>query len=134
MQVSMQMEPEYELIVLPKAEFKAREKMPGYERVSGVCGFSISGGGSGMSTIETLEEAPAKLMPCRGKLARLFSEHKKSRADLEALRARLSRAESDEAAALDSSLMSDEEVSERIEAAQSARRVYGARVTAGSSD
>jgi hypothetical protein len=37
MQVSMQMEPEYELIVLPKAEFKAREKMPGYERVSGVC-------------------------------------------------------------------------------------------------
>jgi hypothetical protein len=29
MQVSMQMEPEYELIVLPKAEFKAREKMPG---------------------------------------------------------------------------------------------------------
>jgi chromosome segregation ATPase len=69
-------------------------------------------------------------MPCRGKLARLFSEHKKSCADLEALRARLSRAESDEAAALDSSLMSDEEVSERIEAAQSARRVYGARVTA----
>jgi hypothetical protein len=73
------------------------------------------------------ETLPEKLSPARARLTKVLLEYERAVEDLEEFQGRVARAQADQDMALDSKSLSEQEVMNRVSAAQLARSAYQSR-------